>query len=462
MPKKIPAVDNSIHTLQDDDTSSNPLSSTLSSINNEDDSFVPSVDSTFYCDEASGSSDGFSTGSPLEEKYFEVPYGNVGDAFVQELARLFQSYADSSYLESIALYAAMAMSALLLQKPIGKVSKKDFSNHLERHLLLWKDGDVESLLQEGRAIQSRLKFNNHSNSSNSIAKRFSDLMLIGDVKGAIRLLSNRENGTVLSLDTIINDRSVKEVLYDKHPIGQPIKPSALVSGPSHSISHPILFDQLTPDLIRATALSSSGSSGPSGLDAACWKHLCTSFKSSINLCRALSSLAKRICTAYVDPQGLYPFLAGRLIAIDKLPGVRPIGIGEVVRRIIGKAVLSVVGRDILEVTGSDQLCAGQPGGCEAAVHAVRSIFDSMQCEAVLLVDASNAFNALNRNRLASLLSERQSKPYSTTLNWIRCRLSFSLLRSAIVCFRGACSSYHRPIHSSSNIDLALSEGQVLQ
>uniref|UniRef100_A0A1X7SIY7 Uncharacterized protein n=1 Tax=Amphimedon queenslandica TaxID=400682 RepID=A0A1X7SIY7_AMPQE len=65
-------------------------------------------------------------------------------------------------------------------------------------------------------------------------------------------------------------------------------------------------------------------------------------------------------------------------------------------------------------------------------------------------------------RLASLLSERQSKPYSTTLNWIRCRLSFSVLRSAIICFRGARSSYHKPIHLSSNIDLALSEGQVVK
>uniref|UniRef100_A0A1X7V2T7 Reverse transcriptase domain-containing protein n=1 Tax=Amphimedon queenslandica TaxID=400682 RepID=A0A1X7V2T7_AMPQE len=37
------------------------------------------------------------------------------------------------------------------------------------------------------------------------------------------------------------------------------------------------------------------------------------------------------------------------------------------------------------------------GGCEGAVHAVRNIFDSVECEAVLFVDASNAFNSLNRN-----------------------------------------------------------------
>ena len=40
--------------------------------------------------------------------------------------------------------------------------------------------------------------------------------------------------------------------------------------------------------------------------------------------------------------------------------------------------------------------ACQEGGCEAAVHAVRLMFEDENCQAVLLVDASNAFNALNR------------------------------------------------------------------
>ena len=41
-----------------------------------------------------------------------------------------------------------------------------------------------------------------------------------------------------------------------------------------------------------------------------------------------------------------------------------------------------------------------------------------------------------------------------------CRLSFSLLRSSIVCLRGARSAYHRPIHSFHSLDLALAEGRV--
>ena len=63
---------------------------------------------------------------------------------------------------------------------------------------------------------------------------------------------------------------------------------------------------------------------------------------------------------------------------------------------MAKAILSVLRPDILSVAGSLQLCAGQEAGCEAAVHAMRSIFAAEECNAVLLVDANNAFNTLNR------------------------------------------------------------------
>ena len=86
----------------------------------------------------------------------------------------------------------------------------------------------------------------------------------------------------------------------------------------------------------------------------------------------------------------------RLIALEKDPGVRPIGICEVVRRIIAKAILSVTSGDIQEAAGSIQLCAGQKAGTEAAVHAMNVAFKDEECEAVLLVDASNAFNSMNR------------------------------------------------------------------
>ena len=89
-------------------------------------------------------------------------------------------------------------------------------------------------------------------------------------------------------------------------------------------------------------------------------------------------------------------MACRLIALDKNPGVCPIGIGNTARRIIAKAILNITRQDIQEVAGSVQLCAGQISGIEAAVHAVRTLFHREQTETLLLVDASNAFNSLNR------------------------------------------------------------------
>ena len=125
--------------------------------------------------------------------------------------------------------------------------------------------------------------------------------------------------------------------------------------------------------------------------------MCTSYKTeSDDLCHALALMAKRLASFYVDTKGLEPFLACRLVALDKRPGVRPIGICETSRRIIAKAILAVTSEDIQEVAGSQQLCAGQPAGAEAVVHAIRESFQDDDTEAVLLVDATNAFNALNR------------------------------------------------------------------
>ena len=36
-------------------------------------------------------------------------------------------------------------------------------------------------------------------------------------------------------------------------------------------------------------------------------------------------------------------------------------------------------------------------------------------------------------RLAAMLAEKWDQPYGSTLNWLRCSISFSLLRSAIQC-----------------------------
>lgn len=58
--------------------------------------------------------------------------------------------------------------------------------------------------------------------------------------------------------------------------------------------------------------------------------------------------------------------------------------------------MRVVKKDIMIAAGPLQVCSGVESGCEVAVHAMREVFDESEIEGALLVDASNAFNALNR------------------------------------------------------------------
>ena len=59
----------------------------------------------------------------------------------------------------------------------------------------------------------------------------------------------------------------------------------------------------------------------------------------------------------------------------------------------------IITRDDVEMTcGTDQLCAGVKMGIEAAFHAVHDLFeDNKESDwGILTIDASNAFNSLNR------------------------------------------------------------------
>ena len=94
---------------------------------------------------------------------------------------------------------------------------------------------------------------------------------------------------------------------------------------------------------------------------------------------------------------MQPLLNCCLIALDKNPGVRPIGIGETSSRIIAKAVLKVVKQDVKDAAGCLQMCAGQHAGCEAATHTMREIFADVGILKVFCwLMLSKAFNSLNR------------------------------------------------------------------
>uniref|UniRef100_A0A0K8T4G0 Uncharacterized protein n=1 Tax=Lygus hesperus TaxID=30085 RepID=A0A0K8T4G0_LYGHE len=93
-------------------------------------------------------------------------------------------------------------------------------------------------------------------------------------------------------------------------------------------------------------------------------------------------------------------MASRLVAIDKCPGVRPIGIGECLRRIPGKCIVEATVDEVTESCGEKQLRGGISAGIEGAIHSMNSLFEGRATPnfrwGLLLVNAKNDFNSVNR------------------------------------------------------------------
>ena len=96
--------------------------------------------------------------------------------------------------------------------------------------------------------------------------------------------------------------------------------------------------------------------------------------SSASLSDTVAALCCRLCNTITPWEDVCALVASRLIAPDKCPGVRPIGIGETLHRIVGKTICLATRIDVTVACGSDQLCAGLSSGIKAAIHAMNSLF----------------------------------------------------------------------------------------
>ena len=109
-------------------------------------------------------------------------------------------------------------------------------------------------------------------------------------------------------------------------------------------------------MIRKAAMKVRGRSGLSGLDADSWKRIFLSknFGESLSELSDLAKVTKKLCTEEMSTS-LEGFLACRIIPHNKNPGLRPIGVGKVLRRIIEKVIVSVVRSGIISSVGSLQV-----------------------------------------------------------------------------------------------------------
>ena len=140
---------------------------------------------------------------------FLVPYGKTGRDFIDQLTKLIDDWNNRSPMQHLALKAAIVLLATALQKPGQRSKAKEHQKCLTKRLTLWRNGEIESLLREGRMIQRRLLKSNKNDPPNK-ARIFAKLVMEGQINSALRYLSKDDSGGVLPLTDDVCERSSME------------------------------------------------------------------------------------------------------------------------------------------------------------------------------------------------------------------------------------------------------------
>ena len=214
----------------------------------------------------------------------------------------------------------------------------------------------------------------------SLARRVSTKLEQGDYRGAVRTACSEGTIADISEETI-------SVLKAKHPL--PHQNSCIPQPPE---VHVQTFAATEEDNIRAIRSFPSGSSGgPDGLRPQHLRDLTSASaeRGGKELIQALTSFTNQNVTLSVQPV----LFGATLIALRKREGgLRPIAVGQTLRRMVAKCV----SQHAIHTLGADlslqQLGCGVPLGGKAAA---RQYLNNMSPSHLLLkLDFKNAFNCL--------------------------------------------------------------------
>ena len=124
-------------------------------------------------------------------------------------------------------------------------------------------------------------------------------------------------------------------------------------------------------------LKTPESGGPTQIDMDTWREMiCSKSYGTHSKMLADATLAKRLATDTIPQDYISTLLTCRLVPLKKKDnGIRPVGVGECLRRIIDKTITGLLKEDIIHAVGTLQTCAGLESGIEAAIHAVKKSFE---------------------------------------------------------------------------------------
>ena len=204
-----------------------------------------------------------------KKNLFKLPTGNAAKAFIKELSLWLERFNRKTEHHSIALKVCIILPALMLQKPSKTSKSQEHCKKLEDRLAAWKDGRIDELIQECRAIQRRFSSNEIRNKEDK-AKTFAKLVFQGKINAAMKLSTDIDARVHKVDDTILNE------MQQKHPQPAPLTSGALLNGPANRVL-PSYFDEIDETMVFKSASMTKGAP-PSRLDAEQYRRLLTSNK----------------------------------------------------------------------------------------------------------------------------------------------------------------------------------------
>ena len=253
----------------------------------------------------------------LPQQLYDVPKGREGREFVALLRQ---------ELESIISRKSNGEKFLCFQTVIltrdRKVKKAcDIKRRLVSRMLAWTEGKYTSLIADTiGTLQKNLSHLQGDTTQDHRARVFNHLVLKGEIRRAVRYLTDRESGGVL-FPQDIDDKTgqpVSTVLQGKHPNAQPATLFAHQSSPL-----PEFLDvEVTDSTVASVASKLHGSPGLSGFDSNNLRFCLLRFGTTSARLRASVARFIRWLANDTPPWAAYRALMScRLIALDKLPGV---------------------------------------------------------------------------------------------------------------------------------------------
>ena len=270
---------------------------------------------------------------------------------------------------------------------------KTHDTTIKQRLNRWSNDDIITLWSE--ASSSPLQPDCALNPEAAKLGRVKQAMEDGQYSKAAKMLAS--DGLVA-----VSEQSHQE-MQSKHP-----DPDTDSLSPDLSSTPPASDYVVPPSLVSECIKSfpNGTSPGPSGLRASHLKEgiTCPSPTIRSNLLNSLCDFVNLLSQGKV-PAEIVPHLCGALLlgTRKKSGGLRPIAVGEVLRRLVSKCLVQSFHQLAANHLSPHQLGVGIPNGAEAIVHAVRSV---LQCDSlpdsnkyVLQLDFSNAFNTISRNHM---------------------------------------------------------------